>query len=206
MLTATAETSGCQLVITGHTASDRAETLLFHLIRGADLTGSRACGETALGGGITLVRPLLAFNRADTQACCEELGLPVHDSTNSDRQFSRNRLRLDVMPELEGLNPEPRNIWHHSSTIGGAGRPTQRIGGLSPRQSAVNLALGARPPALAAATHRATKRLLHRWVQQSYQQQLSAALTTEIWRQLQARATAAHCLEPWLATELKHPC
>ena len=41
-----AETSGCQLVLTGHTASDRAETLLFHLIRGADLTGLSSQGKS----------------------------------------------------------------------------------------------------------------------------------------------------------------
>ena len=95
-----AETRSCPLVLTGHTATDRAETLLFHLIRGADLTGLSSLRQTRpLGAGITVVRPLLAFSRADTQACCEQLGLPVwHDSTNADRQFSRNRLRLDVIP------------------------------------------------------------------------------------------------------------
>ena len=184
-----AETSGCQLVLTGHTASDRAETLLFHLIRGADLTGlSSLRQKRPLGAGITLVRPLLAFSRADTQACCEDLGLPVwHDSTNSDRQFSRNRLRLDVMPELEALNP---GATQHLA------RTAQLLEELEGQHSALEAlaleAIRSEPGSWELDRQRwqqqpieLQKRLLHRWVQQTCQQQLSAALTTEIWRQLQ---------------------
>ena len=184
-----AETSSCPLVLTGHTATDRAETLLFHLIRGADLTGLSSLRQMRpLGAGITVVRPLLAFSRADTQACCEQLGLPVwHDSTNADRQFSRNRLRLDVIPELEALNP---GATQHLA------RAAQLLEELEGQHSALEvLALEAirREPGRADLNRQRwqeqpielQKRLLHRWVQQTSQQQLSAALTTEIWRQLQ---------------------
>ena len=184
-----AETRSCPLVLTGHTATDRAETLLFHLIRGADLTGLSSLRQTRpLGAGITVVRPLLAFSRADTQACCEELGLPVwHDSTNADRQFSRNRLRLDVIPELEALNP---GATQHLA------RAAQLLEELEGQHSALEvLALEAirREPGRTDLNRQRwqeqpielQKRLLHRWVQQTSQQQLSAALTTEIWRQLQ---------------------
>ena len=141
-----------------------------------------------LGAGITVARPLLSFSRADTQACCAELDLPVwHDSTNADRQFSRNRLRLDVIPELEALNP---GATQHLA------RTAQLLEQLEGQQSALEaLALDAirsepdcddldrqqwqRQPA------ELQQRLLHRWVTQTCQQQLSAALTTEIWRQLQ---------------------
>ena len=61
-----AETSGCQLVLTGHTASDRAETLLFHLIRGADLTGLSSLRQTRPGRRHHAGEALLAFSRADT--------------------------------------------------------------------------------------------------------------------------------------------
>ena len=184
-----AETRSCPLVLTGHTATDRAETLLFHLIRGADLTGLSSLRQTRpLGAGITVVRPLLAFSRADTQACCEQLGLPVwHDSTNADRQFSRNRLRLDVIPELEALNP---GATQHLA------RAAQLLEELEGQHSALEaLALEAirREPGRTDLNRQRwqeqpielQKRLLHRWVQQTSQQQLSAALTTEIWRQLQ---------------------
>ena len=184
-----AETRSCPLVLTGHTATDRAETLLFHLIRGADLTGLSSLRQTRpLGAGITVVRPLLAFSRADTQACCEQMGLPVwHDSTNADRQFSRNRLRLDVIPELEALNP---GATQHLA------RAAQLLEELEGQHSALEaLALEAirREPGRTDLNRQRwqeqpielQKRLLHRGVQQPSQQQLSAALTTEIWRQLQ---------------------
>ncbi|NBQ36193.1 MAG: hypothetical protein EBU42_01000 [Synechococcus sp.] len=153
------------------------------------LTGLSSLRQTRpLGAGITVVRPLLAFSRADTQACCEQLGLPVwHDSTNADRQFSRNRLRLDVIPELEALNP---GATQHLA------RAAQLLEELEGQHSALEvLALEAirREPGRADLNRQRwqeqpielQKRLLHRWVQQTSQQQLSAALTTEIWRQLQ---------------------
>ena len=183
-----AETSGCSLVLTGHTASDRAETLLFHLIRGADLTGlSSLRPKRPLGAGISLVRPLLAFNRADTQACCEELNLPVwHDSTNADRQFSRNRLRLDVIPELEALNPGATQHLARTAQLleelEGQHRALEALAleaiRSEPGRSDLNRQRWQEQPT------ELQKRLLHRWVQQTCQQQLSAALTTEIWRQL----------------------
>ena len=58
---------GCGRIVTGHTASDRAETLLFHLIRGSGLRGLaslRACRP--LAPGLTLVRPLLGMQRSET--------------------------------------------------------------------------------------------------------------------------------------------
>ena len=102
-----AEQLGCPLVLTGHTGSDRAETLLFNLIRGSSPRGLASLrSKRQLGPGITLVRPLLSFSRADTAACCAALQLPVwHDSSNNDPRFSRNRMRQEVLPLLEQLRP-----------------------------------------------------------------------------------------------------
>ena len=184
-----AEASNCSLVLTGHTASDRAETLLFHLIRGADLAGLASLRQRRpLSPTITLVRPLLPFSRADTQACCDELGLPIwHDSTNTDRRFSRNQLRLDVIPQLEVLNP---GAAHHLS------RTAQLLEQLEGQQSSLEaLALEAiRTEPNSADLDRqhwqdqpaaVQQRLLHRWVEHTCHQRLSGARTTEIWRQLQ---------------------
>ncbi|MEB3259805.1 MAG: tRNA lysidine(34) synthetase TilS [Cyanobacteriota bacterium] len=98
---------GCHHVVTGHTASDRAETLLLHLARGshrqglASLRATRPLGETC-----QLVRPLLRFSRQDTARICQEQGWPVWiDGTNADLRFSRNRLRAEVLPVLEALHP-----------------------------------------------------------------------------------------------------
>ena len=97
----------CRRVVTGHTASDRAETLLLNLARGCHRRGLASLGRSrALGSGIELVRPLLEFSRADTGRICRELELPLWlDPSNQDSRFSRNRVRQEVVPVLESLHP-----------------------------------------------------------------------------------------------------
>ncbi|WP_231598155.1 tRNA lysidine(34) synthetase TilS [Synechococcus sp. CBW1002] len=112
-----AERLGCQRVVTAHTASDRAETLLLHLARGSHRRGlaslrrqrpllEPAPSDPAAETAIQLVRPLLLFSRSDTARLCRELGLPVWtDPSNTDPRFARNRLRQEVLPVLEQLHP-----------------------------------------------------------------------------------------------------
>ncbi|MFQ6539496.1 MULTISPECIES: tRNA lysidine(34) synthetase TilS [Aphanothece] len=94
-------------VVTGHTASDRAETLLLNLARGSHRRGLASLRRRRpLSGGIALVRPLLGIRRRDTARICRELGLPVWpDPSNHDPRFSRNRVRGEVLPVLEALHP-----------------------------------------------------------------------------------------------------
>ncbi|MEB3318416.1 MAG: tRNA lysidine(34) synthetase TilS [Cyanobacteriota bacterium] len=98
---------GCRFVLTGHTASDRAETLLLHLARGSHRRGLASLRPSRpLAEGSWLVRPLLRFSRLDTARICRELGLPVWiDTSNTDPRFSRNRVRAEVLPVLEELHP-----------------------------------------------------------------------------------------------------
>jgi tRNA(Ile)-lysidine synthase len=100
----------CSHVVTGHTASDRAETVLLNLARGSHLRGLASLGASRrLGpkaGAVRLARPLLVFDRDDTGRLCRERSLPVwEDSSNADPRFARNRLRAEVMPVLEALHP-----------------------------------------------------------------------------------------------------
>ncbi|WP_238154220.1 tRNA lysidine(34) synthetase TilS [Synechococcus elongatus] len=96
------------LLITGHTASDRAETLLYNLTRGSHLQGLASLRwQRSLSDRLTLVRPLLGFTRAETSKMVQQFQLPVwEDSTNRDRRFARNRLRLEVLPQLRQINPQ----------------------------------------------------------------------------------------------------
>lgn len=96
----------CSHLVTGHTATDRAETLLFHLCRGS---GSRGLGslrpQRQLVPGLQLTRPLLHFSRQDTFQCCQALKLPIWpDASNEDQRLARNRIRRRVLPELEQVN------------------------------------------------------------------------------------------------------
>ena len=96
-------------VVTGHTASDRAETLLYNLMRGSGADGLQALTwQRPLGDGVMLVRPLLAFSRAETAQFCQDYPLPVwEDSTNQDLKYARNRIRQELLPYLRShFNPQ----------------------------------------------------------------------------------------------------
>jgi tRNA(Ile)-lysidine synthase len=102
-LTAVADSCGPHTRIAlGHSAEDRVETLLLNLLRGSGLTG---LGALAPADG-ALVRPLLAYRRAELRAWCTEHGLPFcDDPTNHDRRYARNRVRLDVLPAMANVRP-----------------------------------------------------------------------------------------------------
>jgi tRNA(Ile)-lysidine synthase len=83
-------------VLTGHTADDQAETVLLNLLRGAGLDG--------LAGYDPTRRPLRALRRRDTHKLCADLGIqPVHDPSNDDPRFRRNRVRHELLPLLDAI-------------------------------------------------------------------------------------------------------
>jgi len=85
-------------VLLGHTLDDQAETVLLGLARGS---GSRSLAGMAPRTG-HFVRPFLRLRRETTQQVCAELGLdPWLDPHNTDRRFTRVRVREIVLPTLE---------------------------------------------------------------------------------------------------------
>lgn len=108
-LKAEAERLDAGLVALGHTASDQAETVLMHIIRGSGLdglVGMRPRSPWPWGQGPDLVRPLLGLWRPDTERYCRELGLgPRRDPSNELLEATRNRLRHVLLPLLRELNP-----------------------------------------------------------------------------------------------------
>lgn len=89
-------------VLTAHHAGDNAETVLLHLCRGASLPG--LCGIPRRRGKV--LRPFLRVTREEIEAYCAAQGLSfVTDESNSSAEYARNRVRLQVLPVLESLNP-----------------------------------------------------------------------------------------------------
>ncbi|MFV1964280.1 MAG: tRNA lysidine(34) synthetase TilS [Pirellulaceae bacterium] len=108
-LKTTSQQQGARFVATGHTADDQAETLLHRIVRGTGLRGLGGIPRTRLlSQGITLIRPLLSFRRWEIQAYLAAIDQEYrHDASNQDAQFTRNRIRHDLMPRLASdYNPE----------------------------------------------------------------------------------------------------
>ncbi len=83
--------------LTGHTADDRAETILINLLRGSGLDGLGAMPPDP-------TRPLLALRRHETRQLCADLGLtPVADPSNADPRFVRNRVRGELLPLMDDI-------------------------------------------------------------------------------------------------------
>lgn len=95
-------------LVTGHTQSDRAETLLHNLLRGTGADGLQSLPwRRMLNSQITLVRPLLEMTRSQTALFCQQFQLPVwEDSTNQDLKYTRNRIRHCLIPQLQEFNPQ----------------------------------------------------------------------------------------------------
>jgi tRNA(Ile)-lysidine synthase len=94
--------AGARYVALAHTAQDQVETILHRIVRGtgiAGLAGIPACRP--LSQLTTLVRPLLHIERHQIEKYLRELGQAYRtDSTNQDRGYTRNRIRLELLPLL----------------------------------------------------------------------------------------------------------
>ena len=87
-----------EIVVTGHTQDDQAETVMMNLMRGSGSAGVAGMLRSRPG----VVRPLLGFSRAAVRSLAEELGLPfVDDPANEDDSYLRNRIRRNLLPDLE---------------------------------------------------------------------------------------------------------
>lgn len=130
-------------IAVAHNADDQVETVLMHFIRGAGLSGlrgmayksrlmtnriagdsheRRTMGDNSFAADppsaveIDLIRPLLDVPRAEIEIYCIENSLqPRTDETNFDTAILRNRLRHNVIPYLETINPNFRDVIRHTA-------------------------------------------------------------------------------------------
>jgi tRNA(Ile)-lysidine synthase len=106
------------VVVTAHTLDDQAETVLHRLLRGAwteGLGGIHPVVECSQG---TIVRPFLETRREEIRAWLRETGQAWReDASNEDTAHTRNRIRRELMPQLEGFNPRIAEQLAHVATI-----------------------------------------------------------------------------------------
>lgn len=107
--------NGCSLLATAHHLGDQAETILHRLLRGS--------GPTGLAGIYpakdAVIRPLLEFGKGDILRYCAQEGLPYAlDASNEEPIYLRNRIRLELLPELEkNYNPRIQEILGRTGEI-----------------------------------------------------------------------------------------
>lgn len=91
----------CDKIATAHNLTDNIETLLFRLARGTGLKG--ACSIPAVRGKI--IRPFIEVSSSEIRKWCNDNNIPYRvDCTNSDSAYSRNLIRLEILPLFEKLN------------------------------------------------------------------------------------------------------
>jgi len=91
-------------IATAHTLNDQAETVLMRLIRGSGLTGLSGIPPVTED---SVIRPLIETSRGEIEEYLESKGIEwIEDTTNELRTFFRNRIRLDLIPELTKYNPQ----------------------------------------------------------------------------------------------------
>jgi tRNA(Ile)-lysidine synthase len=97
----TADALGAERIAVAHHGEDCAETMLFHLARGTGLTGLTGIRPVRE----QIIRPLLCVSREEIEDyLAARHQTYVTDTTNSDLNYARNRIRHRVLPQLEQIN------------------------------------------------------------------------------------------------------
>src|SRR6266487_1502613 len=93
-------------IAVAHHRDDQVETLLLHWLRGGGITSMIGLQPHQQD----IIRPLLTVTHAQTVAYCQQHDLtPLEDASNSDPHFLRNRIRHELLPLLESMNPGIRS-------------------------------------------------------------------------------------------------
>jgi tRNA(Ile)-lysidine synthase len=88
----------CDVIAVAHNSNDCAETMLFQLVRGSGLTGLTGIPATR----DRIIRPLLCVTRMEIEEFLHDRGIPYQtDATNLETEYTRNKIRLHVLPYIE---------------------------------------------------------------------------------------------------------
>lgn len=123
---------GAEWIALAHNADDQVETVLMHFLRGTGPAGLRGMLPVSplsdlhllepldlpAGKSLNLLRPLLNIPRAQIEAYCTANDLsPRFDRSNLDTTYFRNRLRHEIIPLLETVNPNLRAMLGHTASV-----------------------------------------------------------------------------------------
>ena len=171
-------------------ADDQVETVLLALSRGAGVAGLAAMPMQWQRGGLAWYRPLLQVSAADVRAWLHARGQAwVHDPTNTDERYTRNRIRARLLPVLKAAFPAFRDTFARSAAH--AAQAHELLLELA-QQDVIRVGV---PPELAALQALSAARqgnVLRYWLHSTHQTTPTSAQLAELLRQIAACTTRGH--------------
>jgi tRNA(Ile)-lysidine synthase len=102
-----AEEWGITKIVLAHHADDQVETILMRILRGTGPSGLAGMQLKRNWGKVQIVRPLLSIYRKELEDYLKEKQIiPREDASNQSTDYTRNRLRLELIPDLQQYNPQ----------------------------------------------------------------------------------------------------
>ncbi len=171
-------------------ADDQVETLLLALSRGSGLPGLSAMPARWQRGDISYHRPLLGVRALDIRAWLGERGVGfIEDPTNSDEQFTRNRIRARLLPVLDQTFPHFRDTFARSAANAAQAQTVLQ------EVAAEDLASLGSPPVIKNLQRLSRSRqanVLRHWLNTTYRTVPSAAQLAELLDQIAVCTTRGH--------------
>ncbi|MDI9334320.1 MAG: tRNA lysidine(34) synthetase TilS [Cytophagales bacterium] len=184
--------AGGKVLLAQH-ADDQVETVLLALSRGAGLGGLSAMPAQFVRGGVQFERPMLHRSAVDIRVKLKEQGIRfIEDPTNLDKAFTRNKLRLDVLPALQEAIPQYRETFARSVSH------IAQANDLLTDLAKIDLALLGTPPriqALQGLSNARQANSLRFWLKSEHQVMPSTAQLSELIKQIAACQTNGHHIE-----------
>jgi len=101
-----ADKAGANVIATGHTLDDQAETVLMRFIKGASLKGIVGISPVRSDGRLSVIRPLLELEKEEIKKFLHDRDISYRtDHTNLEPIYFRNVVRQEIIPFLERFNP-----------------------------------------------------------------------------------------------------
>ena len=109
------ESKACDKIATAHHQKDNFESVLFNLFRGTGLKGLIGIEQNFMD---KIIRPFLSVSKQEIEDYIKEHAIPyVNDQTNFSDEYTRNAIRLNLLPEIEKLFPEAQKSVYRLSQI-----------------------------------------------------------------------------------------
>jgi tRNA(Ile)-lysidine synthase len=189
-LAALAQAHGLQHVALAQHADDQVETMLIALSRGAGLDGLAGMPRQIERHGVGFHRPLLEVRASALREWIAASGTAhIDDPSNADLRYTRNRIRLQVLPALAAALPQFRETFARSA------RNAAKASGLLAEVAAGDIAAAGSPPALAALRALPRERLanaLRHWLKREHGAVPSEAQLEQLLDQIEACSTRGH--------------